>query len=115
MLVKWLIKVSNYLRGWGSLPSDKVLSPLSQGCGSQELRQEAKGSLTLILDVLLSHPVQLYNRLVTPPSSRALRVIDCTADHRARKIQSVTLYFIQWGASACVCAVGTDQLRHRAL
>jgi hypothetical protein len=66
MLVKWLIRVSNYLHDWGSLPSDEgiCISSLT-GLWLSRLRQEAKWSLTTDHRSFHSSGVAIHHVFVT--------------------------------------------------
>lgn len=87
----------------------ELASPLSQGCGSPELRQEAKGSLTTHSGC--PPPIQSSSiaRTRHSPSSRALRVIDCTADHRRPEKYKALLYILYSGVRVPMCVCGGDR------
>ena len=84
MLVKWLIKVSNYLHDWGSLPSDEgiCISSLS-GLRLSRTKAGGQGELDRI-----PPPVQSCSSAKTcpSPSSKALVDRNCTAHHRGEEI-----------------------------
>lgn len=124
MLAKWLIKVSNYLHDWGSLPSDERIC-ISTLIGLWLSRTKAGSQVEPDHSSQVSPLVWSRSspRTHRPPSSKAFVDRDHAADHRGtEKYKSIVVYFIGWCVhvrvfDVCetyICVVGTSQPPHRA-